>query len=367
MQIKISKSLLASALSGLGPIVGRNKAMLILNNIKVVTKGNKIRLQATDAETTIRKYVEAESIGQDCEFLVEFAALNSFINKIKSESLTLALENNTLTVKHAKGKASFQTLPPEDFVEPKTYDDAIENVISTQDLARLVAVARNFVSFDDFQASMRPIRAIIADNSLTICATDTRKLFVDSVQLSPEAKDTQWYIEQSIFSSLISACKNADTAVVKVSDKNVSYKIGTTTIYTQQTQGRFPDFTRVLPKTHVTDVLCKKADIVDAVQRASLFVEKGVDLLKVAISVGGINIHADNVGKLQQATEHITCESAANVEFGVNSRYFLDCANACDSADVKLELNGPSKPIVIKDGSNPDRVVLCMPMSITNA
>ena len=107
MQITISRNILAGALADLAPLANKKTTLVILNYVKFVTKGNKIRLQTSDGETSIRKYVEAESIDQDGDFLVDCADLNSFLGKVKGDTLQLTLAGNTLTVKHSKGKAQF--------------------------------------------------------------------------------------------------------------------------------------------------------------------------------------------------------------------------------------------------------------------
>ena len=158
MQITISRKVLADALNELAPLAGKNKALLVLNNVKFVIKGNKIRLQTSDVETTIRKYIEADSIDQDGSFLVDCASLTTFVNKVKGDNLTLTLDENTLTVKHAKGKATFQTLPPDDFPEVKQGEEAVTISLMASDLLKLISVARSFVSYDDFRPMMKANR-----------------------------------------------------------------------------------------------------------------------------------------------------------------------------------------------------------------
>lgn len=365
MKIEISRKVLADALSELAPLAGKNKALMVLNNVKFVTKGNKIRLQTSDVETTIRKYVEADSIDQDGSFLVDCASLNVFINKVKGDNLTLTLDANTLTVKHSKGKASFQTLPSDDFPEVSQYDESTTVELNAPDFARLIAVARNFVSNDDFRLTMKPIRAIVENGTFTVCATDTRVLFTDSVALSSDTPSVAWYIEQSVFGMLVNACKGAENITVIVSPKNVTYRIGSTTFYTQSTCGNYPDFNRVIPKSHKIEVDCDKSELTDTLSRSTLFVEES-NLVRVAVSETEMEVSADNVSKLQRMSEKVTCQSNAEVTFGANAKMLAECVKACAANDVLLELDDASRPIVIKDNLNSYRVILCMPMQLNN-
>lgn len=365
MQITISRNILAGALADLAPLANKKTAIQVLNYVKFVTKGNKIRLQTSDGETSIRKYVEAESIDQDGDFLVDCADLNSFLGKVKGDTLHLTLDGNTLTVKHSKGKAQFQTLPVDDFPEPKQDDETTEVKLQASVLANFVATASNFVSDDDYRPQMKPIRAIVKDGVFVVCATDTRVLFKDAAPIADCNKEVEWYIEPSAFSSLIKACREYEDVIVRVSPQNVSYRVGATTIFTPQTLGKFPDFNRVIPADHAIDVTFKKSEASEAVQRAMLFTEDS-KLAKIAVSALAMNVEAENLSKITKAVETFACASNNEIAFGINADKFMDCIKACASDEVKMELSDASRPIVFKDGNNPNRVILCMPMTLLN-
>lgn len=365
MQITISRNVLAEALAELSPLTGKNRAMLVFNNIKFVTKGDRIRLQTSDGATSIRKYVEAEDIDQDGEFLVDCVSLSTFVGKTKGDTLDFIIDGSTLTVKHVNGQAEFQIQSADNFVEPKQDDDVTELRLPAQILASLISIARNFVGDDLLRPQMRPIRAIVAGGTFTVCATDTRKMFVDSVEIGHVSSSAEWYIEPCAFSAIIKACKGQEEVTVKVSESNVSYRIGQTTIFSQQTKGNYPDFKRVIPQNHAVDVVCDKSDISDAVQRVSLFTEQS-GLIKITVSALDMNIYADNLDKLQKSFEVIPCTSNQEIIFGANSEIILDCVNACGAHEITLELTAASRPIVFRDTENPNRTVLCMPMNLTN-
>lgn len=363
MRITISRNVLADALAELNPLAGKNKALMILDNIKFVTKGNKIRLQTSDAETTIRKYVEAYEIDQDGSFLVDCASLAAFIGRVKDDKIILTIEDGTLTAKHSKGKASFQTLPSDDF--PEVNQDEAECAIemNAADFSRLVSVARNFVSHDDFRPMFKPIRAIIENGTFTVCATDTRTLFKDSVRVADDTPATSWYIEQSAFAMLVNACKSNDKITIVVAPKSVTYRVGATTYFTRQTAANFPNIDRVIPKSHKIEVKCDKKDTMDSLFRSALFVDES-SLVKISVTGAEMEIKADNVNRLTQMSEKISCESTADITFGVNVNMLSQCAKACSTPELLFEFNDPSAAFMLKDVENPERVILCMPMSI---
>lgn len=365
MQISISPKTLATALGDIAPFANKNKYLPIFSNVKVVTKGNKIRLQTSDGETSIRKYIEADSIDCDGEFLVDCASLNSYIQRVTVNGgvVTLLLDDNTLKVAHSKGKAEFQTLPTDDFVEPEQGEDAIEITLPSSALLNLVSAAKNFVSNDDYRPMLKSIRAIVKNNTFTVCGTDTNMLFTDSTSLTDAPQDAEWNIEQCVFGSLLKACKENEIVVVRISSHGVSYRIGATTIFTPQTQGKYPDFNRVIPKSHSTEFTFKKTEMIDALHRVMLFTEEN-NLAKINVSYNSLEVSSQNLTKLSKNSEHMDCVSKSDIEFGVNATKFMECIKTCASEDVKIEMEDASRPIVIKDANNPYRTVLCMPMTV---
>jgi DNA polymerase-3 subunit beta len=188
-------------------------------------------------------------------------------------------------------------------------------------------------------------------------------MFIDSKSVDVDNPDVEWYIEPAVFSSLVKACKGQESVIVKVSERNVSYRIGATTIFTLQTMGVYPQYQRAIPQSHSIDIVCDKSDLVESMQRAALFAPNS-QLVKIKVNALAMDVQADNMDKLQKSVETLSCTSNAEIVFGVNSKFFLDCVGACSSEEVTVELTDASRPIVIKDSINPDRVILCMPMAL---
>lgn len=366
MNIIISRKTLTDTLGELSPLAGKNKVLPIFNNVQIITKGNQIRLQTSDAKTTLRKYIEAKSIDEEGSFLVDCAMINNFLRQIKDDDITLSFNDNTLTITHRGGSADFPIQPNSDFVDPNPMEGAVEVVVQAHEFSRMINLAKNFVDLNDLRPQLKHICAIIENGTMTLCSTDTNRLFVDSLPYRSNESELQWYIEQSAFNVIIAACKNQREVVMKVSDKSVSYHIGRTTIFTQQIKGRFPDFKRVIPTNHAIDVVCDKADIIAALQRVLLFTES-TSVLKLTISSFMIDLQVDNLIKLSKVAERVPCTSNSNIVIGVNAKKLLECVSCCESDEVKIELNNAARPFVLKDKEAPNRLLLCMPMTLSTA
>lgn len=365
MKIEISRKVLADALSELAPLAGKKQALMILSNVKCVVKGNRMRMQASDGTMTIRKHVELVSSETDGEFITDCASLNNLVGKVKDDYLVLTYEDNTLTVKHGKGKAKFPAQPADDFPEVKIDEEATEFNIPANKFIRLLTSAKGFVSTETLRPIMCVVRVKIENGILNMSASDTHQLFTDSASVESGDLNIEWNVEQYAFSSLIKACRKEEAIIVRISAKNAQYRCGDTTIFTQLTQGNFPNIARVIPHTHNIEATCDKAEILDSLSRVMMFTEQS-KVIRINTTPMTMDISVDNLDTMRSAKESVGCTSDGEIIFGVNVAYFINCLNACESREVIIQLSDSSRPVVIKDKENPERTILCMPMQLVN-
>lgn len=365
MQITISRKTLADALSELTPLAAKKQFLAVLSNLKCVVKGNRMRLQTSDNIMTLRKYVELSSTDGEGEFLIDCAAINNFVSKVKDDSLTLTLSNNILVVKHSKGSAKFPALATDVFPEVSTEDNITEFDLPTVVFSRLVNTAKGFVAVDEFRPIMKNVHVAIDNGLMTVSATDTKQLFTDKVGVDTGDLNVEWNVEQYAIPAIVKACKNTDKVTVRIAERSVQYRFAETIIFTQKTEGNYPNVARVIPQTHVVELTCDKTELSDALSRSMMFVEQS-KVAMVKVSPLSLDISVDNIETLRSVNDTVVCSSNGEITFGINSQIFMNCINGCEAQDVIIELNDASRPIAIKDKFNPNRVVICMPMTIIN-
>lgn len=363
MKLTINRKALAEALAELAPLTGKNKAFHIFDNFKFVTKGDKMRVQASDGEITIRKYIDIDNHEEDGEFLADGARLNAFVNKCKGDNLVFDIKDSLLTIKHSKGQVEFSTLPAEDFIEPTQAEEATEVIVPAMEFVRIMNAAKNFVATDALRPQLCVVHTIAKDCAITFCATDTRQMFVDKISVPSLHAESEFGVIATVIPMVIKACKGADNIVIKVSDKQVTYRIGATTIFTLQPKGKYPDFNRVIPKEHSLEAICDKSELRDSIFRSMLFVEES-NMMKVKVSLVAMDLCVNNLTEVMKSIETMQCTSNGEITFGVNASIFSSCVSACDDNNVQIEMSEPSKPIVVKDNANPSRTILCMPMTL---
>lgn len=363
MNITISTKTLAGALAELAPIAARKTAVMVLNNIKFVIKAGRARLQASDGETTVRKYISLDSSDCDGEFLVNGTDINTYVSAIRSDICLLEVSDTILTVQGGKSKAKFPVFNSAEFFEPVMPEDVVKVNMPATILKAIINAGSKFVSTDIMRPHMRPIRAIVENSFLTFCATDTRKLITDTYSLGEGNPDTAWNIEQNAFGAISKACNGGADMDVNISESIVSYRCGDNMVFTVQTKGKYPEFQRVIPRTHTIDCEISRGDVSDALRRMSPFAEAS-RLVKLSLTGMEATLQTCNIAEGKEASDSMLCTCNGDITIGLHADHFSVCLGAVDSSDMLLELTDRSRPVVVKDKSNPNRVIVFMPMNI---
>lgn len=368
MKIQISTKTLADALTEVMPFASQKSPVAILKYAKITTKGNRVKIEANDAQSSIRKYVEAAEIDQDGSFLIDIVDVSALVNRCKGDEITLTIDNDTLTVKHSKGSAEFQVMRVDEYPNfDMPADDVTEITLPGTTFSECIAVAKNFVGTDELRPQMKAIYAYVKDGEFGYCATDTRKMVNDHNPVEgADGIDAGWYIEAFAFSALSKASNTAEDVVVKVTPTHVSYRFGNTIIQTLQTKGKFPDFNRVIPTSWAMECGIDKDDILDSLNRAVLTCEKS-RLVKLDISQMDMTISAENPTKLKKSSEQLQHNGCnGEIKIGMQADYLMTCVGVCRSSEVALRLTDSSRPMLIHQDAKPNMVILLMPMTIND-
>lgn len=366
MKITIDRKPFAQALSEVAPFAPSKPTVMVLKNAKITTKDKWMKIEANDTQNSMVKYIPMIECDEDGTFLIEIADINKFVAKVKGDTMEIEAEDNTIRVKHSKGTAEFQTQDAGEFPSFNMPDvESAEISIPTSLLADAIAKGKGFVANDNLRPIMTGIYAYIKDGEFGYCATDTHKL-IHGHEVCPDTKDVHWLIMPAVFNALLTACKSADNAIVKITDSNVQYTIGGTRIQTVQAKGNYPNFQRVIPQSWNIECAVDKSDLTDALGRVSLFCDAS-ECVKLDVTRMDMTLSVDNLDYMKSTKENVAhggCDG--EIKIGVNGGYMADCASVFGLGEILMRMTDPSRPILFAQAGNDRLISLTMPLTLVN-
>ena len=140
------------------------------------------------------------------------------------------------------------------------------------------------------------------------------------------------------------------------------FKMDGVSVVMQLLDGKFPDYSQVVPKEHEIKVSVDRKALMDSLKRVSILSAGSV--VSVVIENGRLTLIGKDVD-LGEAREDIGIDDdKCAVSVGYNAKYVIDVLSAMDSECVELSMVDNLSPGVIKAVGDEDYTCVVMPMRL---
>lgn len=363
MKIIVNTKKILDAIATVSAYAGTNKALPIFDCVKIQTKGNTIKLQTSNQDKTIRKYITAIEIDTDSISLcVDCKTFLNMLRSIKDEVVTLNVGESVLTIEYGTGKLTLPITDANEFVDVATEEYEHEFSLPSQYIIEAIQTGLPFVSTDTIRPQLRCIYCNLKDGKFVYCATDTKSLVCDEIEIGHELPECSWLIDTAQSNVLIGMLKDNVDVTVKVGQKNVQYRTKDCIIINLlQTQG-YPDFRRVLPRENNIDAVINKEETISMVDRLLTAKTSDSHILKLSFDMLGLAAKLENIDYNRSGEERISCSCPCEMAIGVNPNIMLKGLKSMTERNVTLKLKDPQRPMLIQGDTN--KKVLIMPMQL---
>ncbi|MGI6649501.1 MAG: DNA polymerase III subunit beta [Bacillota bacterium] len=340
----------------------------ILNGILLSASNNGLIFQATDLDLAIECTLPAEVMTEGT-VVVPARHFSDIVRRLPDQNITLDYEpeHRLLTLTYGSAQFNIHTLNAEEFpllpARPDTPTLEIDQ-ITFKDMIRQVA----------FAAATDPIRPIftgvlleIAPDYLMLVATDTHRLAKNKL-----VKPNTGFCE--ISRTIIPArALNELNRLLKEEQSSLSIALSSSQIvlyteeflfYSKPIKGIFPDHQKVIPPKIQTKLSVTIADLLPAIERASLLIstKDGNSIVHLSIKQHCLTINSNSVN-LGSVHEEIPVNvEGQELEISFNARYLLDALKIINAEQISIEFAGHLSPCVIRPVSEEDYLYLLLPI-----
>lgn len=371
MKFTVLQENFAKSLNQTARAVSNRPGLHILSNILIEVIDNKIKFSATDLELGIINWLPAE-VAESGKVTVSARTLSDFINSIGSGKLEIYTEGNVLKVKSENSKATFNTIPAEEF--PEIPNDTEKEVMSIN--SALFSHVIEKVTFASATDDTRPVLTgtlfEIDKSKLSIVGVDGFRL---SKQVLSDVSVSSKYsaiVPARTLNEIAKIAKDDEEGEIKmfvVSGNNqVLFRYKDTEFVSRLIEGEFPDYRQILPTEHVLSFEVNKARLAEAIKIVSIFARDIVGN-KTIISIDTLNSKATlsaNLAEVGGNEVDVELEKVkgTDIQIAFSAKYLSDMISHLDGDTLSFEINGATSPGVFREVDNDDFLHIVMPMRI---
>jgi DNA polymerase-3 subunit beta len=343
MKITISKAVLENILIHAVPFLEKKDTSQITSHVFIHASNNTLTLKATDYEIGFLVNVENINITQEGTITANGKKFLDIVKILKDGDINLEVKNNLLHISQAHSNFKLPTFSHNEFPEFPSYKGntpiSIESLTLIESLKKITpAIDTNNPKFE-----LNGALIDIQKNAIHFASTDTRRLAVVSIENQSEHELSIIIPRKAIVEIQKLFFDNIE---LYYDDTNLIIHSQQYTFFTKLINGKFPDYSRIIPKETTYNLVLHKTTMIEAIKQITT-ISNDVKITFFQDTITFESLSDDNI----EAKTEITQTTPFNESFSlaINSRYLLDFLNSINTQDFSLSLNESNLPFILKD------------------
>ena len=364
--VKAKRDELLGPLTSVSGIIERRHTLPILSNVLIERAAGSLSFLATDIEIQITSRGELEG-GEPRAVTVGARKLVDILRALPDGAdVSLQQQDKRLLVKAGKSRFVLQTLPAEDFPRlARPAGEAARFGLPQKLLRRLLGLVQYAMAQQDIRYYLNGLLMVVEDKTLRLVATDGHRLAYAEAELPAKLARQEVIVPRKTVIELSKLLGDSDDEVrVELSGTQAAFTFGAVELVSKLVDGKFPDYTRVIPVGHKNKLSVKREVLRQALLRAAILSNEKFRGVRWVLTDGSLKIVSSNTEQ-EEAEETLDVGYKGDaLDIGFNVNYLLDVLNNVAGEDVECLFGDASSSALMSFPSEGGFKYVVMPMRI---
>ena len=371
MKITLNRDVFLKSLGHAYGIIEKKTTLPILANILIEAKGSKAKITATDLDIIYSEDVILEELNTEGSTTTSASVLYDILRKLEPNAkVELFLQSeNKLKLTSGNSKFNLLCISSNNFPISKEDFESEGFEISSNKLLKLLNKSKISISSDETRHYLNGIylhKTKIQNQSfLTGLATDSHRLSSSSLEIDENINFEPIILPKKTVYQLISLLEQA-TDNIKISNNKskVKFEMNNGVLISKVIDGRFPDYTKVVPKDNDKILQIKLNEFKNSIERVITVSLDRKEGLKMNIKKDSLelSVNSPNSGEGAESINSKFNSNEMSVSF--NSKYLIDISSQIEDETIVMNLKEAGSPVLIRDLSDKNSYHVVMPMKI---
>jgi DNA polymerase-3 subunit beta len=364
---KAKRDELLAPLSAVSGIIERRHTLPILSNVLIEHAQDTLAFLATDIEIQIAAKSGVDAPADARAVTVGARKLLDILRALPDGvEVVLQQQDKRLLVKAGKSRFTLQTLAAEDF--PRLARPAGESAkfeLEQKALRRLLSLVQYAMAQQDIRYYLNGLLMVVEDGSLKLVATDGHRLAFAALKTGVQLPRQEVIVPRKTVLELGKLLADSDAPVkIEIAATQASFSFGTIELVTKLIDGKFPDYTRVIPTSHKNRMQAAREPLRQALLRAAILSNEKFRGVRWVLGDGSLKLVSSNAEQEEAHEELEVKYSGDALDIGFNVNYLLDVLNNVAGDAIECAFGDSASSALITYGSEKDFKYVVMPMRI---
>lgn len=365
--LEIEKDVLLRPLQAVSGIVERRHTLPILSNVMLETDGASLNLLATDLEIQVSTTAVLEKSASHYAVTVSARKMQDILRSLPEKTVvSLDAQEGRLQVKAGKSRFNLQSLPAQDF--PKLAQGgggAVSVRLPQKVLRQQLLLVQYGMAQQDIRYYLNGLLLVVEEQQLKMVATDGHRLAYAAAKLPQPVAKTEVIVPRKAVLELTKLLADGEEEVeVQILPNQVQFRFSGIDLVSKVVDGKFPDYTRVIPTSYKKHFTLDRLILLQALQRAAILSNEKFRGVRWVIASNSLKVVCTNAEQ-EEAEEELEIEYNGDaLDIGFNITYLLDVLNNLDDKEVDCAVGDANSSMLISVPGNKEFKYVVMPMRI---
>ncbi|MET4782813.1 DNA polymerase III subunit beta [Glaciihabitans sp. UYNi722] len=365
MKFQVNRDVFSEAVSFAVKLLPQRTTLPILSGVLIETTESGLTLSSFDYEVSAQTEIAAD-ISEQGKILVSGRLLADIASRLPNAPLQFSTDEGRITVACGTANFTLLSMPVEEYPTLPQIS-AQSGILPAESFAAAVSQVAVAASRDDVTPVITGVQLEVSENSLTLVATDRYRVAVREIEWdSGDSSSTETITALVPARTLQEIGKtfghsgNISVAITNTDDRElIAFSAEKKTVTSLLIKGNFPPVKRLFPETVDNYAVINTGELIEAVRRVSLVLEREA-ALRFTFTIDGVTLEA--IGSEQaQASETIDAHlSGGDTVVSLKPAFLLDGLGAVHSEFVRISFTkteNPNKPgpVLITSQSSKDQ------------
>jgi len=343
MIITIGKSVIENILIHAGPFLEKKDTSQITSHVYLNASNNTLTLKATDYEIGFLVTTDNVTIDKEGSITANGKKFLDIIRILKDGNVNLEVKNGTLHISQAHSNFKLPTFSYNDFPEFPSYEGKARIAIESHTLIESLKKITPSVDTNNPKFELNGALIDISSDHINFASTDTRRLSVVNV-LNNSDNELSLIIPKKAIVEIQKLF--FDNIELYYDETNLIIHSQQYTFFTKLINGKFPEYSRIIPKEIAHTLVLPKATMIESIKQITT-ISSDVKITFLNDVITFESLSDDNI----EAKTEIGYNTGFQEPFSlaINSRYLLDFLNAINNSEFTIGLNEGNLPFVVSD------------------
>ena len=342
--------------------------MSILECVLIDASANTIKFTTNDMELGIETIVNGKIVERGI-IAIDAKMFNDIIRKLPDNAVTITSDDNfNVTILCEKAKFNIGAKSGEDFSNLPYIEREDCITISQYTLKEVIRQTIFSISPNDNNKLMTGELFDISGDLLKVVALDGHRISIRKIQLKEHYSDKKVIVPGKTLSEIskILSGEVEDMVNIFFTKNHIVFEFDDTVVVSRLIEGQYFRVDQMLSSDYETKLKVSKKELLDCIDRATLFVKEG-DKKPIIINIldGYMKLNIDSqIGSMDEDVD--IDKEGKDILIGFNPKFLIDALKVIDDEEIYMYLMNPKAPCFIKD-ENETYTYLILPVNFNAA